>query len=109
MRSHPLHLPRNSRRRMIGFSMSKANCAEAAKRQLLDEKSNGPRLFALVTLVAFFPSGVAAQGPKLLEIEKNVELCNRVNAASVDAQIRGCSALIQSDGQTQKTIAVAHN
>jgi tetratricopeptide (TPR) repeat protein len=63
----------------------------------------------LVAIVLLFSTSAVAQGPQLLAIQKNIELCNRVDSKSADAQITGCTALIQADGNTRRTLAVAYN
>ena len=60
-------------------------------------------LFATALL---FATSAAAQGPKLSDIQKNIERCNRTDSKSADEQISGCTALIQSDGNTPKVWAL---
>ena len=47
----------------------------------------------------------AAQSLKL----RNIELCNGVGRTSFDAQIGGCTALIDAGGHTPRLLAVAYN
>ncbi len=63
-------------------------------------------LFATALL---FATSAAAQGPKLSDIQKNIERCNRTDFKSADEQISGCTALIQSDGNTPRSLGIAYN
>ncbi len=47
----------------------------------------------------------AAPNPK----PKEIELCNGADRTSPDPQIEGCTALIESGKETQKTLAIAYN
>jgi tetratricopeptide (TPR) repeat protein len=47
----------------------------------------------------------AAQSARL----KNIQLCNGADRTSVESQIHGCGALIESDGEPPRVLAVAYN
>jgi tetratricopeptide (TPR) repeat protein len=58
-------------------------------------------------LMLLMLGGVAAA--QKAQILKSVELCNGVDRASPDIQIDGCTALINSGGQTPQALVMAYN
>jgi tetratricopeptide (TPR) repeat protein len=67
------------------------------------------RAWILLAVMFVFPTCALAQAPKLVAIEKNIELCSRADSKSADNQIKGCTAIIQSNGNTPRTLAIAYN
>ncbi len=60
----------------------------------------------LAALILLLSAAVApAQTPRL----KNILLCNSQDPSKSDAQIEGCSALIDAGDEKPETVAVAHN
>jgi tetratricopeptide (TPR) repeat protein len=51
----------------------------------------------------------APQSSRLLSKMKNIELCNGSDRSSPEPQIRGCTALINSENETTLIRSVAHN
>ena len=58
---------------------------------------------AILSLAA----GASAQGPELKNIEKSIQVCNRVGEVSPDLRILGCTALIKSGAASQRPLALA--
>src|SRR5687767_2759850 len=72
-------------------------------------KLSGLRSVLSAMILPLLAAAAAAQGPKLIDIEKNIELCNRVADVSPDMRIGGCTALIESGAETPRALALAYN
>ena len=60
---------------------------------------------ALMLILSWLASGAAAQSSVL----SDVDLCNGKDRSSPKPQIRGCTALIKSDADNPKVLAIAYN
>ena len=60
---------------------------------------------ATVLMLLVLGSVTAAQTPRL----KNIQLCNGEDRSTPDAQITGCSALIDSGDETPQVLTIAYN
>src|SRR3974390_2553835 len=60
---------------------------------------------ALLLMLSSLASSAAAQGSVL----DNVDLCNGVDRSSPGPQTRGCTALLKSDADNPKVLAIAYN
>ena len=80
---------------------------------MLDESRNrydsGIRATIIGISLSLVAASAVAQGLKLQDLEKNIELCNRVADVASDDRIASCGAVIDSGGQTSRTLAIALN
>src|SRR5690242_10746081 len=65
---------------------------------------------AVVMLLSLsLPGSSAPQNEKLSNRLSNIELCNGADRSSPEPQIKGCTALIETEKETTLVLAIAHN
>lgn len=63
----------------------------------------------LVAIYLLQGAPAEAQELRVRDLEKNVELCNRVADVAPDDRIASCNAVIEAGGQTSQSRVIAYN
>ena len=60
-------------------------------------------------ILTFGAGSLEAQNPTLSDLDRGLQLCNGVAGSGLDAQIDGCTIIINSRAATPRSLAIAYN